>query len=337
MKILIITPSLAPHGGVRVLVEHANGLAHQGHDVTLQVVHKPEQALPNWVDFHEDVEIQSGAIKYNPARFDAIIYGSPFLAVQFHSHYKDAKTFLLLQMCEELFNPDNKAYVQQAIESYHLPIPIIGISQWNKDRILTEHKRDPNLPYHLIGNGVSDNFKPGIKDEGLTVLVEGWVGYNPAKDTEAIAPRVAKHLKQKYGVRIIAYSQFPLSHKDAKFKDVPDEYYVQPTAQQIVLLNQRATFLLKASHYDARSCAPVEAMKCGTPTVRAIDLGDDDLTHKYNCMRGGYSYDEMICNAEMMIEIEYLCQTLAEHGMQYAETNLSWPHWSNELYKIISQ
>ena len=336
MKILIITPSLAPHGGVRVLVEHANGLAHQGHDVTLQVVHKPEQALPNWVDFHEDVEIQSGAIKYNPARFDAIIYGSPFLAVQFHSHYKDAKTFLLLQMCEELFNPDNKAYVQQAIESYHLPIPIIGISQWNKDRILDVHKRDPNLPYHLIGNGVSDNFKPGIKDEGLTVLVEGWVGYNPAKDTEAIAPRVALHLKQKYGARIIAYSQFPLSHPQAKFKDVPDEYYVQPTAEQIVRLNQRATFLLKASHYDARSCAPVEAMKCGTPTVRAIDLGDDDLLGGYNCVRCRYDYSQMIALSELVIEGSVLPK-LQLNGLEYAKTNLSWPHWSNELFKIISQ
>ncbi len=336
MKVLIISPSLAAHGGVRVLVEHANGLARQGHDVTLQVVHKPERALPDWVSFDDDVEIQSGAIKYNPARFDAIIYGSPFLAVQFHNHYKDANTFLLLQMCEELFNPDNKAYVQQAIESYHLPIPIIGISQWNKDRILTEHKRDPNLPYYLIGNGVSDNFCPGVKDEGLTVLVEGWVGYNPAKDTEAIAPRVALHLKQKYGARIIAYSQFPLSHKDAKFKDVPDEYYVQPTAQQIVLLNQRATFLLKASHYDARSCAPVEAMKCGTPTVRAIDLGDDDLLGGYNCVRCDYDYSQMIALSELVIEGSVLPK-LSRNGLEYAETNLSWPHWSNELFKIISQ
>ena len=335
MKVLIITPSLAAHGGVRVLVEHANGLARQGHDVTLQVVHKPERALPDWVSFDDDVEIQSGAIKYNPSKFDAVIYGSPFLAVQFHNHYKDANTFLLLQMCEELFNPDNKAYVQQAIESYHLPIPIIGISQWNKDRILTEHKRDPNLPYYLIGNGVSDNFCPGVKDEGLTVLVEGWVGYNPAKDTEAIAPRFALHLKQKYGARIIAYSQFPLSHPQAKFKDVPDEYYVQPTARQIVLLNQRATFLLKASHYDARSCAPVEAMKCGTPTARAIDLGDDDLLGGYNCLRCIYDYDLLLYVAESVIEDRAILNEMSRNGLEYAETNLSWPHWSDELFKII--
>jgi hypothetical protein len=337
MKALIITPSLAPHGGVRVLVEHANGLARQGCDVTLQVVHKPEQALPNWVDFHEDVEIQGGAIKYNPGKFDAIIYGSPFVAMQFHQHYKAANTFLLLQMCEELFNPEKKDYVQQAIESYHLPIPIIGISQWNKDRILEVHKRDPNLPYHLIGNGVSDNFCPGVKDEGLTVLVEGWVGYNPAKDTEAIAPRVARHLKQEYGARIIAYSQFPLTHPQAKHVDVPDEYYVQPTADQIVRLNQRATFLLKASHYDARSCAPVEAMKCGTPTVRAIDLGDDDLIHEYNCLRCKYDYHDMIAFAEELLESSCILPRMQKNGLQYAETNLSWPHWSKELYKIISQ
>lgn len=337
MKILIITPSLAPHGGVRVLGEHGNGLAAQGHDVTFQVVHKPDPGLPNWMSFHPDLEIQSGAIKYNPARFDAIIYGSPFIAVQFHNHYKDAKTFLLLQMCEELFNPNNKAYVRQAIESYHLPIPIIGISQWNKDRIFDVHKRDPNLPYHLIGNGVSDNFKPGVKDDGLTVLVEGWVGYNPAKDTDAIAPRVARHLKQKYGARITAYSQFPLSHPQAKHTDVPDEYYVTPTAEQIVRLNQRATFLLKASRYDARSCAPVEAMKCGTPTVRAIDLGDDDLLHEYNCLRSAYNYDEMIAHAERIIENQVLRDRYAKNGLEYAETSLSWPHWSNELLKIISQ
>jgi hypothetical protein len=337
MKILIITPSLAPHGGIRVLVEHANGLARQGCDVTLQVIKHTGKALPNWVSFHEDVEIQFGAIKYNPGKFDAIIYGSPFLALQFYHHYRHANAFMLLQMCEELFNPDNKAYVQQAIESYHLPIPIIGISQWNKDRILDVHQRDPNLPYHLIGNGVSDNFCPGVKDEGLTVLVEGWIGYNPAKDTEAIAPRVSKHLKQKYGAKIIAYSQFLLSHPQAKHADVPDEYYIQPTAEQIVALNQRATFLLKASRYDARSCAPVEAMKCGTPTVRALDLGDDDLLHQYNCLRGGYNYDEMICHSEMLLETTCVLPRLKTGGLRYAERNLSWPHWSKELLKIISQ
>lgn len=337
MKILITSPSLAPHGGVRVLIEHANGLARQGHDVTLQVVHKPEPGLPNWVDFHEEVDIQSGAIKFHPGRFDAIVYGSPFMAMQFHQHYKNANAFLLLQMCEEMFNPDNKAYVRQAIESYHLPIPIIGISQWNKDRILEVHKRDPKLPYHLIGNGVSNDFCPGIKDQGLTILVEGWIGYNPAKDIDAIAPRVARHLKQKYNARIIAYSQFPLTHPLAKHTDVPDEYYVQPTKEQIVRLNQRATFLLKASHYDARSCAPVEAMKCGTPTVRAIDLGDDDLLHEYNCLRGEYDYDEMIEHAEAMIESQVLWCRCVQNGLQYAEINLSWKHWSNELYKIISQ
>lgn len=340
MDILIKTPSFAKHGGVRVLIEHANGLAKIGHSVCLQSM--STSLNPEWIAVHPDIEIVYGKTIFAPNQFDVIIAGSPLVAMDMKSERMNGKQFMLLQMCEELFNTDNKSYVHRCIEAYRLNMPIIGISQWNKDRVMAVHGRNPDYPYYIIGNGVSDEFSPGVKDDEFTILVEAWIGYNHAKDIDAIGPKVAKRVKEKYGVRVLAYSQFP---KDARqfgplpfldYQDVPDEYYHSIGTDQIVSLNQRAHLLIKASKFDARSCAPVEAMKCGTPTARAIEQGDDDLIHGYNCLRCEYDEEQLFEITCWMIEDEKLRKRITDNGLEYAKENLSWERWTKELEKIIS-
>lgn len=341
MRILIKCPSFNKHGGIRVLVEHANGLSSLGHEVYFQSVNPSQK--PDWIDINPNVEVIFGQAHFSPTFFDVIIAGSPFLALDIQAQYPKTRSFMLLQMCEELFLPDNEKYVQACLKAYHLPMPIIGISRWNQERVYNVHGRSQEYEFHYIGNGVGDEFTPGEKDPELTILVEGWIGYNHAKDTNAIGPKVARRLKQDFGAKVIAYSQFP---KDTtqfgklpflEFRDVPDEYYTGPDTETIVRLNQRAHILLKASHFDARSCAPVEAMKCGTPTARAIDLGDDDLIHRYNSLRCAYNEQELYAAAAELIENVGLRNELIDNGLKYAETELSWPRWTGELEKIISK
>jgi len=340
MKILIKCPSFNKHGGIRVLIEHANGLARLGHEVYFQVINSGQK--PDWIAVSPEVEIVYGNAYFPKGFFDVILAGSPFVALDVYAQYPGVRSFMFLQMCEELFNPENKQYVDSCIKAYRLPMPIIGISQWNKERIYFQHGRNPELPYHIIGNGVGDEFKPGKKDDGLTVLVEGWIGYNHAKDTNALGPKVAKRLKEDYGARVIAYSQFPKNTTQfgtlpfLNCYDVPDEYYVGPNTETIVELNQRAHILVKASRFDARSCAPVEAMKCGTPTSRAIELGDDDLIHGINSIRCAYDEQELYAAAAELIENTRLRESLTAGGLEYAKTELSWDKWTKELEKIIT-
>lgn len=347
LKILIISPSLNIHGGVRVLVEWANGLTRRGHDVTLQSLQGyfplKNGKLNEWIKIHPDVDFQTGSTVFPDSAFDVAIAGSPDIAHWLNASRFTARKYLFLQMCEEMFTPDNKAYVDKCIAAYRLKMPILSISKWNIEKILMEYGRNPDYPMHYIGNGVSDDFKPGIKDDGLTILVEGWVGYNYAKDTEAIAPKVAKRLKEKYNTRIIAYSQFPKDTRQfgnlpfLQYQDVPDEYYVSPDTKTIITLNQRAHLLIKASRDDARSCAPVEAMKCGTPTARAITNGDDDLIHGLNCLRCEYDENKLFTIAEQLILDEKLQSELRSNGLEYAEKYLNWDKWMQEIEQIISQ
>lgn len=347
MRILIISPSLNIHGGVRVLVEWANGLTRRGHEVTLQSQQGyfpiKDGKANKWVEIHHDVEFVTGNVLFPQNAFDVAIAGSPQIANFLNAQKWNCRKYCLIQMCEELFLPENKSYVKQVTDAYRLPMPLICISEWNIERILNEHARSPSHPIYYVGNGVSNDFLPGEKDKELTVLVEGWIGYNAAKDTEAIGAKVAKRLKEKHGVRVLAYSQLPKDDQRhcnlsiLQYQDVPDEYYVSPDTKQITSLYQRAHILVKASRYDARSCAPVEAMKCGTPTARAIEKGDDDLIHGLNCLRCEYDENQLFDIAEQLLLDEKLRTELIEGGFKYAKKMLDWDYWMREVEKIISQ
>jgi glycosyltransferase involved in cell wall biosynthesis len=100
-------------------------------------------------------------------------------------------------------------------------------------------------------------------------------------------------------------------------------------------LARSAWMFFKASKYDARSCSPVEAMKCGTPTARALIHGDDDLLHNINCLRGGYSFEEFYPLVEELYTNGELRERLAQEGLKYSKNNLSWEYWINHVQSEI--
>lgn len=327
MKILIISPSINIHGGIRVIVEWANHLSRAGHDVTLQI--ENGDLHPEWISIDDAVSKRPGP-NWNPEGYDVAVATTPYIATRLDGVQTSAKKFFLLQMAENLFAPDNRNYVSTCRRSYAVDMPIIGISQWVEEYV-RQYRGDKKMYY--IGNGVSDHFQPGKKDEGLTVLAEGWECYNPAKDVNNYGPKCAQHLKEKYGARIIAYSQFPLKTMPA----VPDEYYHAPAIEILTSLYQRPKLMIKATRFDARSCAPVEAMACGTVTARAIEKGDDDLIHEYNCLKGPYSLDTLIHNAERILDSDTFRKQLEANGRKYRKRYLSWTKWMEEVEKIFKE
>lgn len=325
MKILILCPSLNPHGGVRVIVEWANHLAARKHDVTLFVGHGGRQ---DWISIDDAVNVQYGG-HWLANQYEVIVATTPPLALDLDSRNTDAKKFYFLQMAEHLFQPGSH-YATLAERSYNVKMPIIGISQFVETIIKREYKRTG--PMYYIGNGVSRHFTtPNEKPDGLTVMVADWEGYNRAKDTEALGPRVAQALKVQYGATIIGWSGQPLS----TMRDVPDEYHHRVSTEKLCELYQRSTIVIKASMYDARSTAPMEAMACGVPTARAIHQGDDDLIHGYNCLKSGYDYDALLYNAQRLIEDEPLRNRLTQDGFEYRERFLSWNFWIDIIEDIM--
>jgi hypothetical protein len=136
---------------------------------------------------------------------------------------------------------------------------------------------------------------------------------------------------RKQGYRIWAYSQFPLKTN----KKIPHEYFCKPDIRLLNTLYESATILIKASKYDARSCAPIEAMTKGTVTARAIEKGDDDLDHE-NSIKVGYDKRALLGAAQVLLhnglkdQRERRAQKCYEHIEKY-----SWGYWMSQVNEII--
>ena len=91
-------------------------------------------------------------------------------------------------------------------------------------------------------------------------------------------------------------------------------------------LYSQATILVKATLYDARACAPMEAMCKGTVTARAIMHGDDDLIHGENCLKCGYDKDHLYRNAKELLTNHELRKRLANNCIEYVR-KYNWDYW----------
>lgn len=322
MKIFITTPDYSLHGGIRIILEWANRLSvwHQVHLFSL----KGGQC--NWFAISPDV------IRVNNtdtlAGCDCLIITSPHSA-HLAKHEYPKKKFVFMQMCEHLFRPNDLAWKIMCRKFYTVPFPLISISRWNIENIKAEFGRTG--PIHYVGNGVNLQHFPISRTpkDGSTILVEGWESNNPSKDPARIGPKVAYKLKQM-GYKILAYSQKPLN----TYTGVPDEYYQVPSLEKMNELYERATILIKASKYDARSCAPMEAMTKGTVTARAIYEGDDDLINLHNCYRTTYNEKNLYEAALSLLKNEHRRKEMADNCIRYVE-QYSWEHWMDKINHIL--
>jgi len=245
-------------------------------------------------------------------------------------------------MAEHLFNPTNKRWFELCKKFYTSNHPMFSISEWNI-KLFSEFGRTAKT--HYIRNGVNFiDFPISYKSKDMkTILVEGWECTNPSKDSEYLGPRAARKLRDS-GYYIIAFSQKELTN----YCPVPHEYYVKPSLEKMNELYERATIMIKATKFDARSCAPMEAMTKGTVTFRAIDEGDDDLINAENCIKipysqlQDYSYnsveDEIVKRIIGLTTInsEYLSQ-LSNNARKYVQNKCGWDEVIWEIHKIISE
>lgn len=318
MKVFITIPGLSvPHGGLRVIIEWANRLS-KWHEVYLYSL---KRETCGWMNISPEViQVRTPSMK----GMDCLIITSPH-SIDFEDRPDcPDKVFIFCQMAEHLFRPDDKQWERLCMKFYTSKHPMFSISKWNMD-LFKEMGRTGET--HYIGNGVNlGDFTISEKEkDGKTILIEGWESLNPSKDPRKIGPKVAKALKEE-GYKIIAYSQAPLK----TMPDVPDEYHQRPTLEKLNELYERATILIKASRYDARSCSPVEAMTKGTVTVRAIDKGDDDLISGYNSIRTGYRYDDLLWSAKTLLEDRQLRERLSKNCIDHVK-KYTWNYWMDKI------
>lgn len=319
MKIVITTPSLKiPHGGTRVLNEWANHLS-KFHDVSLFV--QDGNTYCPWMQLKTRVVRRPIHI----SMADLVIIGSPH---SIHLERKAKKSLVFMQMVEHMFKY-NKQFNTQCEAFYNTPNLLLSISKWNIQYLL-DQGRTGEIQY--IENGVNlKDFPIEVKEKENIVLVEGWEsGGNFVKDINYIAPQVAERLRQE-GYRILAYSQKPLT----TLKHVPHEYYYQPSLKQMNDLYSRAKILLKATKYDARSTAPMEAMTKGTVTARAVIEGDDDLIDGVNCRKVNYDVEELYNAAKYLLTNDAQRDIMVNECINYI-SKMDWDKKILEINEILN-
>ena len=287
MNILIISPCLRTHGGIRLLVDMATLLKNRGHHVVFHSIDPSTEEEEQWANLQ--VYYTKGNDLYLLG-YDVIIIGTPPLAGILKDY--PVKKFMFLQMAEEMFMPDNLDWFYSCNSGYYSGVPIITYSHWLMHRL---RSMGVNSQMHYIDPGVDERFVNKGKERGY-VLVANWNAQNSVKDIDILGPRVAGFLKKKYGVKIVGYG----AERPKVYSDVCDEYVVNAGVEDLVELYNGALFTIQATRFDCRSLVGMESISCGTPVCRGIISGDEDVKHLINSVRCNYNIDEMIFWADKM-------------------------------------
>lgn len=322
MNLLISIPGFPAHGGIRILVEIANRLT-KWHNVTIYSLHG--LSGKEYWNIDPKVKVLS---EVNLSDYDTLLIGSPH-TIHLEDSFK-GKVVIHLQMLENMFAPFDKNWQNQCLKTYRSQNYLLSISEWNMVELHNKYGRTAKTSY--IGNGINYNDFPidFSEKDFKTVLVEGWNAGNPTKDTDNICPKVALRLKRE-GYKIITYGR----EKPKVLSYVPDEYYISPSLEKLNELYSRATILLKASKYDARSCSPMEAMTKGTVTARAIIKGDDDLINNVNCLKVGYSEQQLYKAAKTLLTNKEVYKSL-QNGCKAALEYNNWDERIKEINNILT-
>lgn len=341
-KLLITIPAFGPHGGLNVIIQWANRLT-KWYDVYLYVLNGKHNN-PSWCKVSPDVKI-CGPEKIWEC--DIVILTSPHSAHLIDLILPHQKCFLFLQMLEHTFRPWDVNWLAMCKKFYKADFPMFSISEWNMN-VLSYVFNRKHLFYstlsskantHYITNGIDLEQFPIIRapKDGVTVLIEGWEpGDNPTKDIHNIGPKVAARLREE-GYRIIAFSGLPLR----TMKNVPHEYFRAPDLKTLNELYTRATILIKATMYDARSTAPIEAMTKGTAVIRAIMQGDDDLSGGEdgvvkNCWKSGYDENELFRNALFALRNPDARQVVVDNAFRHIKQHCNWDVVMEKVYNILN-
>lgn len=330
MKIFITCPNPKnPHGGLRVIFQWAEWLSKH-HTVHLHLL---GGSKPNWYNIKDSVDV-NGFSKFQES--DVVILTSPHSADFLDLILPKQKCFLFLQMAENMFKPDDVQWFRLCKKFYQAPYKMFYISKWMMEYLNDNFHRNSFCGRdHYLHNGIDFDQFPIIKrmsEKSMnTILIEGIEpGNNPTKDVDRIAARVGRRLLND-GYIVYAYSQ---SKPD--YNDCFTTHFAKPSLPVLNELYTVATILIKASKYDCRSLSPLEAMTKGTPTVRAIIQGDDDLITNLNAIRVGYDEDKLYGAAVSLLKNTSYRTMLSMQCISYVQNNCDWDNILPDVLKIIS-
>ena len=288
-------------GGVRVLLEIANGLVDRGHEVTITSLgsvntHKwfPLKAEVSYVqrpflkkiinyglkrvfdiDIYPHVEIEelSKATPY----CDINIATFCFTVFSVFRSGKKGIPFYHMQHYEPLFFDDQ--YLKKlAEETYYLPLNKIANSTWLKNQMKERYGYDLPVVNPAVDPGVFYPREVEKNTDKFRILCFGkqtkWKGFLEALEAMKIV------MKKRNDVEFIAYGTKQPSYKS----DVPYKFVESPSDDELARLYSSTDIMICPSWYESFPLFPLEAMACGTPVITTPYGTEDYAFHEKNCL-----------------------------------------------------
>ncbi|HEX8974738.1 MAG TPA: glycosyltransferase [Patescibacteria group bacterium] len=266
-KIVYVSPSTQISGGVMVIAQHLKRLQERGYNTSM-VTHNGDEELVWMEDFEVPIVPFSMFTGSLIGMLDAAV-ATMWSTVEVVQSSSARRKFYLVQNKEHLFYAQDDPNFEKAKKTYDADIEYLTVSQWCKQWLKDEFKKDSKYIPNGIDKETFHEVEPleSKKAGKIRILIEG----NPDNDYKNVDEsfRIIEKLdSEKFETWLISYGGKPKNwyRCDRFFEKVPfadmNKYY------------SSCDILLKTSKLESFSYPPLEMMACGGVCVVAENGGN---------------------------------------------------------------
>lgn len=340
-KISFLLPGAisTPGGGYKIILEHANNLAHKGHLVTIECPVKIDvkknllkdlnylrlyykrkyrigYSCDSWFALHPNVKVRwiwSLDFK-NVAPADIYIATEVRTSIYLNTYPVDySKKFYFIQDYENWFVTD-----EVVKSTYRFPMAKMAITNWLIDIVKKESQRCVLTPNGFNTNKFYITEPIADRDKYTISMLYHW---QERKDIPT-AIAALKIVKEKFPqLKVLVFGELPAPQLPEWFV-----YYRKPNDEAHLALNNQAAIYVGSSKIEGFGLTVGEAMLCGQAVACTDNLGYQEMAkHEQTALLSPVGDPQALAsNIIRLIEDDPLRFRLAQAGYDYIHAHFSW-------------
>lgn len=328
-----------PGGGYKIILEHANELARQGHDVTIECPVKIDTkksvvkdfnflrlyykrkyrigySCESWFALHPAIKVRwIWSLDYKQVAPADIYIATEVRTSIYLAKYpiEASRKYYFIQGYENWFVSD-----EEVRATYRFPMTKMAITHW-----LVKIVQEEGASCALTPNGFdTEKFHithPVIERDPYTIsMLYHWQGLKDIPTALAALKVVKSRFPQ---LKVLVFGDMPRPELPAWF-----EYHQRPSDEEHIRLNNQAAIYVGASKIEGFGLTVGEAMLCGQAVACTDNLGYQEMAkHETTALLSPVGDPQALAsNIIRLIEDDPLRFRLAQAGHDYIHAHFSW-------------